>query len=44
MVGLINNEGKTKYVLSTSRSAPKHQQQAELFADNFTFEAISDFV
>ena len=43
-VGLIVNEGKTKYLLSTSRSVPTNQQQAELFADSFTFEADSDFI
>ena len=43
-MGLIANEGKPKYMLLTSRSAPRNQQQAESFADNLTSEAVSDFV
>ena len=31
-------------MLSTSRHAPRNQQHTELFADSFSFEAVSDFV
>ena len=42
-VGLMANEGKTKYMLYSSRGAQLNQCQTEITADGYTFEAAKEF-
>ena len=41
-MGLAVNEGKTKYMLSTSRDVRRIDSQ--ITADNYTFETVKEFI
>ena len=37
------NQGKTNYMLSSSRGAQRNQCQTEITTDGYTFEAVKQF-
>ena len=41
-MGLAVNEGKTKYLLSTSREVQRIDSQ--ITADNYTFDTVKEFI